>query len=137
MSGTIFQRSEVKIRHITDGTTYTYLLGEKNLDPNHYLDCEVFNDDQSMYNGYDKDTLRGADNWNVAFGKPTDPPNRPPVPDTPGIVYDWSFGGPHPGGWIAVFCDNSVRYLSYDMSSETHQNFASRSDSRVTNLNDL
>ena len=63
---------------------YTYLLGEKNLDPNHYLDCEVFNDDQSMYNGYDQDTIRGADNWTPGFGSPTDPPNRPPVPDTPG-----------------------------------------------------
>ena len=139
MSGVIFQRSEIKIRHITDGTTYTYLVGEKNLDPNHYLDCEVFNDDQSMYNGYDKDTIRGADNWNPATGNPTDPPNRPPVPDTPGSApkYEWNFGGPHPGGWIAVFCDNSVRFLSYDLKSEIHQNFATRNDGRVTSLDGL
>jgi prepilin-type N-terminal cleavage/methylation domain-containing protein len=133
MSGVIFQRSEIKIRHITDGTSKTYLLGEKNLDPNHYLDCDVFNDDQSMYNGYDQDTIRGADNWIPGFGSPTDPPSRPPLPDTPGQYHAWNFGGPHSGGWIASFCDNSVRYLSFEMSSALHQNYATRNDDRVLN----
>jgi prepilin-type N-terminal cleavage/methylation domain-containing protein len=137
MTGVIFQRSEIKMRHITDGTSHTYLLGEKNLDPNHYFDCEVFNDDQSMYNGYDQDTIRGADNWTPGFGTPDAPPNRPPVPDTPGAYNAWSFGGPHPGGWMALFCDNSVRHLSFDMSSEMHQNFATRNDGRVTNGGNL
>jgi prepilin-type N-terminal cleavage/methylation domain-containing protein len=135
MTGVIFQRSEVKIRHITDGTTHTYLLGEKNLDPNDYTDCARVNDDQSMYNGYDKDTIRGADNWlPTAFNQ--GPPGRPPVPDTPGVLFDWNFGGPHPGGWIAAFCDDSVRFLSYDMAGELHQNFATRNDGRVTSLSE-
>ena len=60
MTGVIFQRSEIKIRQITDGTTYTYLLGEKNLDPNHYDDGQALNDDQSMYTAYDKDNLRAG-----------------------------------------------------------------------------
>jgi prepilin-type N-terminal cleavage/methylation domain-containing protein len=137
MSGIIFQRSEVKIKQITDGTTYTYLLGEKNLDPNHYLDCDIGNDDQSMYNGYDKDNLRAADIWIPGFGNPTDPPIRPPVPDTLGVLYDWSFGGPHPGGWVALFCDGTVRFLTYSMKPELHQNFGSRYDGRVTSLSEL
>jgi prepilin-type N-terminal cleavage/methylation domain-containing protein len=137
MSGVIFQRSEVKIRQITDGTTSTYLLGEKNLDPNHYLDCDVVNDDQSMYNGYDKDTIRGADIWLPGLGSPDDPPARPPMPDTPGVLYDWSLGGPHPGGWIAVFCDNSVRFLSFDMKPVLHQNFGSRYDGRISDFSNL
>ena len=136
MTGVIFQRSEIKIRQITDGTTYTYLIGEKNLDPNHYLDCEIGNDDQSMYNGYDKDNLRGCDNW-LPNAMNQGPPTRPPMPDTPGVLYDWNFGGPHPGGWIAAFCDDSVRFLTYSMSPELHQNFGSRKDGRVTNLSEL
>ena len=137
MTGIIFQRSEVKISQITDGTTYTYLIGEKNLDPNHYFDCDVFNDDQSMYNGYDRDTIRGADIWIPGIGTPDDPPARPPKPDTTGVYYDWYFGGPHPGGWIAVFCDNSVRFLSFDMKPVLHQNFGSRYDGRVSDLGSL
>jgi hypothetical protein len=90
-----------------------------------------------MYNGYDKDTLRAADIWLPGFGSPSDPPVRPPVPDTPGVIFDWSFGGPHPSGWIALFCDGSVRFLTYDMKPELHQNFGSRKDGRVSNLNDL
>lgn len=136
MTGVIFQRSEIKIRQITDGTSYTYLLGEKNLDPNHYVDCETGNDDQSMYNGYDKDNLRAADVWLPGFeGKGA--PIRPPEPDTPGVLRDWSFGGPHPGGWIALFCDGATRFLSYDMDPDLHQNFGNRKDGRVTSMSGL
>jgi prepilin-type N-terminal cleavage/methylation domain-containing protein len=137
MTGVIFQRSEVKIRQITDGATYTYLLGEKNLDPNHYEDCVTSNDDQSMYNGYDRDNLRGADNW-LPTALNQGNPGRPAVPDTPGsqltAIYDWNFGGPHPGGWIALFCDGSVHFLTYDMDPLLHQNFATRNDGRVTSF---
>ena len=36
-----------------------------------------------------------------------------------------------------MFCDNSVRYLSYDMKSEIHQNFATRNDGRVISFDGL
>ncbi len=131
MTGIIFQRSEVKIKQITDGTSYTYVLGEKNLDSAHYLDGEAPNDDQSMYNGYDKDNLRVADNFapdKMGQGQP----NHPPVPDVGGANYEWNFGSAHPSGWIAVFCDNSVRFLSFDMNPVLHQNYGSRKDGRIS-----
>jgi hypothetical protein len=137
MTGIIFQRSEVKISQITDGTSHTYVLGEKNLDANHYDDGVPGNDDQSMYNGYDRDNMRAAIAWYPGFE------NRsalvaPAVPDTPGTDYaQWNFGGPHPGGWVALFCDNSVRYLTYDMRPEVHQSFGSRKDGNVINLDEL
>jgi prepilin-type N-terminal cleavage/methylation domain-containing protein len=127
MTGVIFQRSEIKLRQITDGTTHTYLLGEKNLDPEHYEDGLSGNDDQSMYNGYDKDNVRAADIWLPGFEN-QGAPIRPPAPDTPGVQFDWSFGGPHVGGWMALFCDGSVRQLSFDMAPELHQFFGTRND---------
>jgi prepilin-type N-terminal cleavage/methylation domain-containing protein len=136
MTGVIFQRSEIKISQITDGTTFTYLLGEKNVDANHYDDGNTVNDDQSMYNGYDKDNLRAAFAWYPGFehqGKPI----RPPAPDTAGVLFEWNFGGPHPGGWVALFCDNSVRFLPYDINPDVHQNFGSRKDGNVINLGEL
>jgi type II secretory pathway pseudopilin PulG len=132
MTGVIYQRSEVKIREITDGTTQTYLLGEKYLDSDHYEDGFPGNDDQSMYNGYDKANLRAADIWLPGLEN-VGAPLRPPVPDAPstGTQYEWNFGGPHPGGWMALFCDGSVRYLSFDMKPEIHQNFGTRNDGNV------
>jgi prepilin-type N-terminal cleavage/methylation domain-containing protein len=131
LTGVIFQRSEIQIKHITDGTTHTYLLGEKNLDANHYEDGVPGNDDQSMYNGYDKDNLRSTAIWYPGFEN-KGAPICPPQPDTPNIDFcEWNFGGPHPGGWIALFCDGSVRFLSYDMDPTNHQNFGNRKDGRV------
>lgn len=136
LTGVIFQRSEIKFSQITDGTTHTYLLGEKNLDPNHYDDGVPGNDDQSMYNGHDRDNLRAAFSWYP--GPEVGPPQCPAVPDTPGTDYSqWNFGGPHPGGWVALFCDGSVRYLTYDMGPKVHQNFGTRNDGDVIDLNGL
>jgi hypothetical protein len=137
MTGVIFQRSEVKLREITDGTSNTYLLGEKHLSPLHYEDGVPGNDDQSMYNGYDKDNLRAADVWDPLTGNKNDPPIRPPMPDAAAdesapTRFDWHFGGPHPTGWMALFCDGLVRYLGFDMSPDLHQNFATRNDGNIT-----
>jgi hypothetical protein len=143
-TGVIFQRSEVKIKRITDGTTHTYLIGEKFLDPNHYEDGACSNDDQSMYNGYDRDNLRSTIIWVPGFeGKGN--PLCPAGADTPHPLdaskcndkYEWSFGGPHPGGWIALFCDGSVQFLSYDMNPNTHQNFGNRMDGNVIDKSSL
>jgi hypothetical protein len=132
----IFQRSEIKFSQITDGTTYTYLLGEKNLDPNHYEDCRIGNDDQSMYNGHDRDNLRSTLVWRRNLEN-VGQPIWPPRPDTPGVEYRWSFGGPHSGGWVALFCDSSVRFLSYDMELKNHQRFGNRVDGETIDTTGL
>lgn len=140
LTGVIYQRSEVKIKNITDGTTKTYLIGEKNVASNHYEDGGVGNDDQSMYNGYDRDNLRSTAMWYPGFegkGDPLCPPtaDAPKNDNTP--YNEWVFGGPHPGGWNAVFCDGSVHFLSYDMDPMLHQNFGNRKDGNVIASSDL
>jgi prepilin-type N-terminal cleavage/methylation domain-containing protein len=134
LTGVIFQRSEIKISQITDGTTHTYLLGEKNVNPLDYETCLLGNDDQSMYNGHDKDNLRSTFVWFPGFEN-QGAPRYVPTPDTPAVTlggkpkeFDWYFGGPHPGGWIALFCDGSVHFLPYDMDPTVHQNFGNRKD---------
>ena len=67
LTGVIFQRSEIKMAQVTDGTTYTYLLGEKCVDAAEYETGRAGNDDQSMYNGHDKDNLRGSLVWYPGF----------------------------------------------------------------------
>jgi prepilin-type N-terminal cleavage/methylation domain-containing protein len=135
-TGVIFQRSTISFKQITDGTASTYLYGEKNLDPNSYETGIAGNDDQSMYNGYDRDNVRSTFIKYAANGA-LHPDSHPPVPDTPGRTYTWQFGGPHPGGWMAVFCDGSVHFLSYDIDPQNHRRLGNRQDGEVVDLSQV
>lgn len=139
LTGVIFQRSEIPIKQITDGTSKTYLIGEKNVPANHYDDGVPENDDQSMYNGHDKDNLRSTFVWYPGFEN-SGAPKIPPIPDSDTMMVgntqppddkQWAFGGPHPGGWMALFCDGSVRFLDFDMNPTVHQNYGNRRDGNV------
>jgi prepilin-type processing-associated H-X9-DG protein len=117
------------------------LIGEKNVPADHYEDGLPKNDDQSMYNGHDKDNLRSTFIWYPGFenkGSPQVPAlsDNDTVGSTNGNL-EWSFGGPHPGGWQVVFCDGSVHFMNYDMDPTMHQNFGNRKDGNVINLGEL
>jgi prepilin-type N-terminal cleavage/methylation domain-containing protein len=142
-TGIVFQRSTIRIGQITDGTTYTYLYGEKNLDPTCYDSSECYNDDQSMYNAMDKDNVRftfvGYINGVLSLQNShlPAPDTRAPPGTDPGRINEWSFGGPHPGGWQVVFCDGSVHFLSYEMDPIMHRWLGNRRDDNVIDINDL
>jgi prepilin-type N-terminal cleavage/methylation domain-containing protein len=141
-TGIVFQRSMIKFNQITDGASHTYFVGEKNLQRDYYEDGGALNDDQSMYNGWDKDNVRstaiaylpsGVLNLSVSF---------PPAPDTEtpdqnAKQYQWAFGSAHPSGWGVVFCDGSVHFLSYDMDLLLHRNLGNRQDGNVIDSSQL
>ena len=127
-TGIVFQRSEITPAQITDGLSKTYFVGEKNLNSDHYEDCRVGNDDQGMYNGHDQDNLRSTQvnlhSSGVLLGYPV-------TPDTPGLEMTYSFGGPHPSGWMSVYCDGSVHFGSYDVDVDVHRWLGNRLDGQV------
>jgi prepilin-type N-terminal cleavage/methylation domain-containing protein len=132
-TGIIFQRSTIKFRQILDGTSQTYLYGEKNIQDDFYLDGGALNDDQSMYNGWDKDNVRSTAISYLSNGTLNTSISYPPAPDneTPSQSinqYQWAFGSAHPGGWQAVFCDGSVHYLSYELDLLIHRDLGNRQD---------
>ena len=102
LTGVIFQRSEIKIKQITDGTTHTYLLGEKNIAADHYEDGGVPNDDQSMYNGYDKDNLRSTFMWYPGFEEKGAPqmPGRARLSGKDLLRVEFRWAAPGRLGWL-------------------------------------
>jgi prepilin-type N-terminal cleavage/methylation domain-containing protein len=113
-NGVSFQRSQVSFNHIEDGSSKTYLLGEKYLDPMRYETGEDYGDDSSYFNGVDHDTERWAEDF--------------PAQDQAGQEAPLIWGSAHPGGFHMVMADASVQSISYSIDLIAHQRLASRRD---------
>jgi prepilin-type N-terminal cleavage/methylation domain-containing protein len=118
LTGVCFVRSEITPSAITDGLSQTFLIGEKNLDPQHYDTGQALNDNQGAYTGFNWDNQRVASaQW-------------PPAPDTYGSGRDHyaAFGGAHPGIWQAAYCDGHVSGRSYAGDGIVDGQIANRQD---------
>ena len=129
------QRSRVKFCEITDGTTNTYLLGEKYLEPSYYLtvadDAADGADDQAAVCGDD------ADIWRFT-GVATYPwTSGPPRQDQPGYFGGVGFGSAHAVGLNMALCDGSVQRISYTIDPSVHQYLGSRNDGRTIDAKKL
>lgn len=115
-NGVIFPGSMVQLGHIRDGASNTFLFGEKYVNPEDYDAPENGGDNESMYIGDNGDNVRWCG------------PNYAPRRDRPGD-YTWSvFGSAHADMYFVVFCDGSVRGISYSIDLETHRRLGSRRD---------
>ncbi len=56
--GISFPRSQVQLTDITNGTSNTFLLGEKYMNSLHYSDAQDPGDDANYYSGFDDDNTR-------------------------------------------------------------------------------
>ena len=141
-SGVMHYHSQVKSKQITDGTSSTYLLGEKSLLPRQYEELLIiagvkptgfYGDNQAAYTGFEWDNTRVA--WNPLVN-PTDGSIWQPRQDTPGTDPPscYAFGSAHAGAMNMAMCDGSVQALSYDIDKETHRYLAVRSDGQIATL---
>jgi prepilin-type N-terminal cleavage/methylation domain-containing protein len=144
-NGIIYGGSTIRLKDIPDGSSKTYLVGEKGLQPHCYEGqfpsrCQA--DDQSMYQGYDWDTVRWA-------GDSSTPPNGIPAPGS-----DWRpfkdaegdstnggdmfgirvFGSAHAMGCQMVLCDGSVQSIAYSVDAATHWKLSNRKDRMVVTI---
>lgn len=123
-------RSEVKPHQVTDGLTHTVLVAEKYVHAEYFENGEDGSDDNSMYQGHDKDTTRVFRDWATA---PVLKGYRP-FPDStdPAGVNDGTkagshrFGSSHPAGLYAAMVDGSVRLIAYDIAPPAYQALGSR-----------
>ena len=110
-----------KFKDITDGTSKTYLVGEKVMNPPDYV------------NGRDS-----MDLWPIAAGEnprvyvrmggtnDESSGSQAPYQDSAqGCISCHSFGSAHAASWNVVMADGSVRSLPYSMDQMNHRAFAS------------
>ena len=131
-SGVIFHRSMVYLRDITDGTSCTYLAGEKYMQPEKYTltDASVPPDigsDQSWDHGCDYDVSRFTSYFGIS---PANSPANyyPLLQDQPGVGNYFSFGSAHSNTLNMVFCDGSVQAMSYSIDPITNDYLGERND---------
>lgn len=132
-TGVMYYRSELKVSQITDGTTTTYLLGEKYVGVNDYEGSSgnAYGDNQDIYVGYEWDNHRVAYLAGVSL---LDLEFYQPRQDRVGYDSYGAFGSAHSGGLNMAMCDGSVQYISYDINPETHRRLANRLDGSVVSL---
>jgi prepilin-type N-terminal cleavage/methylation domain-containing protein/prepilin-type processing-associated H-X9-DG protein len=111
-SGVSHIRVGTQLRRIEDGASNTYLTGEKYLHPSQYENGESLGDNESLTSGYCSDNHR--------FTKL----DFPPVPDGSLSLADslahYRFGAAHASGLNMVYCDGSVKMVSYDVTPLIH-----------------
>jgi len=123
MSGISFQRSRIRYRDITDGTSNTYMMGEKHLRRDHYLTGDDQGDNESVYSGDDRDLIRFT-------GSERDISFRP-RPDSVATTQEgFVYGSSHPGGFQVALCDGSARIMAFDIDQSVHSRLGNRHDGR-------
>ena len=138
----MFYRSEIKLSQITDGTTNTYLVGEKYIRPTCYdgssnssdLVAFTWGDNQSAYVGFEWDNHRVAYNPRRLPRLPED--YYQPKQDTIGDENYGRFGSAHAAGMHMAMCDGSVHFISYDIDATTHRWLANRRDDNIVSPED-
>jgi len=124
--GISFPRSQVTIAHVRDGTSNTYLVGEKYLNPDSYFgDVVDYGDDEGAFNGYNGDPYRWAG------------PNDRPRQDTPSYA-NWAlWGSAHSGTFQMAMGDGSVHPISYSIDMTMHGRLGNRKDGQPVDASEL
>jgi prepilin-type N-terminal cleavage/methylation domain-containing protein len=122
--GIVHMGSEVKISKITDGTSKTYMVAEKYLKADAYLDGTDYTDSESAFTGNNDDSLRS--------------PCFLPLQDQPFAFTNYrGWGSAHPGVWQVAMCDASVQTLTFDIELSVHEQNGSRAGGDCSNAPNL
>lgn len=118
-TGVSFLRSRVRVSEISDGLSNTYAIGEKHVAKSAYFNATDLGYDQSVFSGVDLDLNR----WTI----------DPPSPDSADSKHRL-FGSAHSNGAGMVFCDGSVRWISFAVDPQVHRFQGNRRDGKVISL---
>ena len=134
LTGISYQRSQIRIAQITDGSSNTVMVGEKYLNPDWYANGDDPADDQNIFVAHDRDVNRFTGAGDVKDGTPVTPVpvnlQRVPQQDRPGYAADplYLFGSAHVSGLNMVFADGSVHLISFSVDPEAWRLLGGRDD---------
>ena len=121
IQGIVYMGSETKISMIPDGTSKTYMVGEKYLKADAYIDGSDYTDFESAYTGNNDDSLRSY-LWL-------------PLQDQAGLNKNYKgWGSAHPGICLFAMCDGSVDAISLDIEKEVHCQNGSRKGGKCADV---
>ena len=115
LTGIFYPASEIRIRDVKDGTSKTFLFGEKYLPTDDYTTGADGGDNQCMYMGFGINVVRFTTEFWLPFQ------------DIPGVMLHDHFGSAHPSGLHFAMCDGSVRHVVYDIDVDTWVSLGDRS----------
>jgi prepilin-type N-terminal cleavage/methylation domain-containing protein/prepilin-type processing-associated H-X9-DG protein len=120
-------KGQLNMLSITDGTSNTFMFGEKHIRPN---SLRGKNEDRSIYGGQNNSVRRMA-----GLSPPPDNEARPlrPANDQNTALANSSFGGPHTGVCQFVFVDGSVKPVKTSTDLATLTRLIVRNDGQVIN----
>jgi len=107
----IFVRSQIRIADISHGTSNTYLIGEKYVNPSAYYSDTEEGDDEAMLTGMDACISRCT--------------ALPPLRDRANYNY-FFFGSAHASGCNMLYCDGRVELVGYSVDPAVHGRAGSR-----------
>ncbi|HKB02635.1 MAG TPA: DUF1559 domain-containing protein [Gemmataceae bacterium] len=120
---------QINFAAITDGNSNTVMFGEKHIRPN---SLRGKNEDRSVFGGQNNAIRRMA---GIDASNGDQRPLRPPQ-DQNGVLANSSFGGPHSGVCLFVFCDGRVRPVRLSVSLQALTNMINRRDGQVVTDNE-
>ncbi len=109
---------------ITDGTSNTIMVGEKQVHPT-VLGSAGGDNEPWNNSGWDQDHVR--------FGEAVPEPDDKHPDSTKSTFWSVRFGGPHPGGFTAGMSDGSVRFIQYNLSADNWRRICQIRDGEVIN----
>jgi hypothetical protein len=129
MTGICFQRSEIRSADIGDGSSCTYMVGEKSLDPNQYVTGDATNDRLHCYIGFCRESIAST---YVDANTPSSSSNLIPIVDTSETDGSYRFGSAHAAGFFMAMCDGSVKLIGYSIDAVLHLRLGSRQGNPAT-----
>jgi type II secretory pathway pseudopilin PulG len=134
LTGISHLRYGASVGRILDGTSKTYLVGEKFVEFSYYDTGESLGDNKSQYAGYSMDVFRfaGAIDRLALSQLPTAPPVEDTSKVTSGLSAHARFGSAHASGLNMVTCDGAIQFVAYDIDPEVHFRSGQRNDAGAT-----
>jgi prepilin-type N-terminal cleavage/methylation domain-containing protein len=129
MNGIIYQRSTIKQKDITRGTSHTFLIGERYINPDEFLAGTGTGDNECMWVGQDNDVTRTT--YSTAPSGATGGPGVKRCQK--GVSSVLWFGSIHPAGAHFVCADGAVHTVSYDVDWKAFMCAGARKVTKIVN----